>query len=183
MEQNSISNRCTVIIDPHHAIPCNECATLSESLNEINSIYCQRIENNSANVLTSLHIYSQWCTELSQQNQELINCIEHLEIIANNRLVELNEMHLGGNRMRQLKNDVENLVELIQRKQRTNSWNTAGLVFYDARISNIFSENLPTNADSINLNVGISASPYVNVDAKLNGNRLTHKPKELPANE
>lgn len=160
--------RCRVVIDQNNLTPCNESATLSETLNQINSIYFQRIEYNFSNSSNCMHIYSQWCEELLHQVQELINCIEQLEIKATNRLIQFNEKHFGGNRIKQLNNDVENVIELIKRKKLTNIWNTNGLLFYDERIANSFSENLATSPN-VDFNVEINTLPY-NGHHHANGN-------------
>lgn len=144
-------------LSPENSTACNESMSLTEVIGELNQLYRQQIEMLTDNSPQHLHrkcqLLSRWCEELLQQTTSLIDCITTLEEESCRRLAILNTHHNGINRIRLLDNDLQNLIELIVRKQRTNCWDTTKLMFYDRRVRPILAWIKDHKNGSLNIEI------------------------------
>lgn len=163
----SIYHRQCQILSTEPSSACMESMSLTEVLGELNQMYCQQIKMLTDNSPQDLHrkcqLLSRWCDELLLQTASLIDCITTLEQESCHRLATLNTHHNAHNRIRRLDNDLQNLIELIVRKQRTNCWDTTGMLFYDNRVKDILTSATDHRNCSVNIEIMTAATPTTQI--------------------
>ncbi|XP_022903275.2 putative leucine-rich repeat-containing protein DDB_G0290503 isoform X7 [Onthophagus taurus] len=110
-------------------------------------------------IQAKVNLQQEWIKDLTDQNEMLVRVVEELEVEAAERVTLLEKkLHQSAKsagevmdsyrdfsinflgdlqKMEQVQNDMNNLIELIRRAQTTGNWNTDGLMFYCLDINDV----------------------------------------------